>query len=132
MVSVCATSSRKEQGDERSSRRTAKRGIKDDDDDGLDLSVLPYVRACALRNLALLPSDGATDGSAATSSRARIVATALREYQSFLVLCGGRRYDGTHPYVVSAMRGILSLAEVGALATVDEALGILFGHAAAA
>jgi hypothetical protein len=87
--------------------------IKDDDDDGLDLSVLPYVRACALRNLALLPC-------------------ALREYQSFLVLCGGRRYDETHPYVVSAMRGILSLAEVGALATVDEALGIVFGHAAAA
>ena len=47
-------------------------------------------------------------------------------------MCGGRRYDETHPYVVSAMRGILSLAEVGALATVDEALGILFGHAAAA
>ena len=87
--------------------------IKDDDDDGLDLSVLPYVRACALRNLALLPC-------------------ALREYQSFLVMCGGRRYDETHPYVVSAMKGILSLAEVGALATVDEALGILFGHAAAA
>ena len=106
--------------------------IKDDDDDGLDLSVLPYVRACALRNLALLPSDGATDGSAATSSRARIVATALREYQSFLVLCGGRRYDGTHPYVVSAMRGILSLAEVGALATVDESLANLMDHAAAA
>lgn len=84
------------------------------DEDGLDLTILPYVRGRA--------HHGFTDTDAA-----------MEQYRLFLSIVeqSGRR--SSHPYSVAAMQQILTLSESDALAAIEEMLRkVGDGHAAAA
>ena len=87
---------------------------KPNDEDGLDLTVLPYVRGRAHHGLA--------DTNAA-----------MEQYRSFLSIVERSGHRSSHPYSVAAMQQILTLSQSDALVAIEEVLRkVSDGHAAAA
>ena len=87
---------------------------KPNDGDGLDLTVLPYVRGRAHHGLA--------DTNAA-----------MEQYRSFLSIVKRSGHRSSHPYSVAAMQQILTLSQSDALVAIEEVLRkVGDGHAAAA
>jgi hypothetical protein len=84
------------------------------DEDGLDLTILPYVRGRAHHDL-------------------NNADAAIEQYRSFLSAVERNGHRSSHPYSVAAMQQILTLSQSDALAAIEELLRkVGDGHTAAA
>lgn len=80
------------------------------DDDGLDLSVIPFVRARALQGI-------------------RDHVTAMGEYRTFLSVVESHGHDSSHPYYVASMQSVVGMSQDDALAAIEEILAQTAGEA---
>jgi tetratricopeptide (TPR) repeat protein len=80
------------------------------DDDGLDLSVIPFVRARSYQ--------GINDAVAA-----------MEEYRNFLSIVDSHGHQSSHPYYVASMQSVLGMSQDDALAAVEEILAQTAGEA---
>ena len=80
------------------------------DDDGLDLSVIPFVRARAFQGI-------------------RDNVTAMEEYRTFLSIAESHGHNSSHPYYVASMQSIVGMSQDDALAAIEEILAQTTGEA---
>ena len=80
------------------------------DDDGLDLSVIPFVRARAFQGI-------------------RDNVAAMEEYRTFLSIAESHGHNSSHPYYVASMQSIVGMSQDEALAAIEEILAQTTGEA---
>lgn len=80
------------------------------DDDGLDLSVIPFVRARAFQGI-------------------RDNVTAMKEYRTFLSIVESHGHNSSHPYYVASMQSVVGMSQDDALAAIEEILAQTTGEA---
>lgn len=83
------------------------------DDDGLDLSVIPFVRGRAFQGI-------------------RDNVTAMEEYRTFLSIVESHGHTSSHPYYVASMQSVVGMSQDDALAAIEEILAQTAGEAQAA
>ena len=83
------------------------------DDDGLDLSVIPFVRARAYQGI-------------------RDSVSAMVEYRTFLAAAARHGHTPAHPYYVAATQSVLEMSQDDALAAIEEILAQTAGEPQAA
>ena len=83
------------------------------DDDGLDLSVIPFVRARAYQGI-------------------RDSVSAMVEYRTFLAAAARHGHTSAHPYYVAATQSVLEMSQDDALAAIEEILAQTAGEPQAA
>ena len=83
------------------------------DDDGLDLSVIPFVRARAFQGI-------------------RDNVTAMEEYRTFLSIVESHGHNSSHPYYVASMQSVVGMSQDDALAAIEEILAQTAGEPQAA